>query len=69
MTEQEWAECADPWPMLDFLRGKTSRRKQRLFACTCCRRVWDTLPDEEDRRAVEAAEQHADGLLGEQHLR
>ena len=68
MTEQDWDDGTDPESMLEFLRGKASRRKQRLFACACCRRVWDTLPDEGDRRAVEAAEQHADGLLGEERL-
>lgn len=33
MTEQEWLECTDPIPMLEFLRDceRASRRKLRLF--------------------------------------
>jgi hypothetical protein len=37
MTEQDWLESDEPGRMLDYLRGKTSVRKLRLFACACCR--------------------------------
>jgi hypothetical protein len=68
MTEAEWMDCDDPQKMLDFVHGSVSNRKKRLFLVACCRRIWHLLSDEPWRRAVEAAERLADGLVTEQQL-
>ena len=39
MTEQEWMECADPTPMLEFLEWKPDDRKILLFGIDCCERI------------------------------
>jgi hypothetical protein len=77
MTETEWNECADPTPMLDFLRGKASDRKLRLFAVACCRRIWhyplDVMVDDEwatrVRNAVVVGEKYADREATEEQLK
>jgi hypothetical protein len=63
MTEAEWLAATDPTPMLQFLTGKASDRKLRLIAVACCRRIWHLLTNERSRRAVDATELCADGLL------
>lgn len=56
MTEREWLECTDPQEMLEFLRGKASERKLRLFTCAYCH------PILQENEAVQVAERFADGL-------
>jgi hypothetical protein len=68
MTEAGWLSCDDPRLMLDFLRGKVSRRKFRWFACACVRQVWHALIDERSVHAVEVAERHADGEASDEDL-
>jgi hypothetical protein len=63
MTEVDWLACADPKPMLAFLKRKASTRKFRLFAAELWRRRAGKLRTLADlRKAVEAAEAMADGL-------
>jgi hypothetical protein len=61
MTEAEWLECANPQSMLEFLQGKASERKLRLFACACSREIWPLLKHNNSRRAVEVTERYVDG--------
>ena len=68
MDETQWLTCNDPQPMLHHLRRRPSVRKLRLFAVAGCRRIWPLLTDARSRRAVEVAEQFADGRLGKREL-
>jgi hypothetical protein len=63
MTEQEWQACVLPWPLLEQLDSALGERKARLFLIACCRRAWPVFTDDRSRRAVEAAEQFADGAI------
>jgi hypothetical protein len=68
MTEAEWLACDDSIDMLLWPPGKTAGdRKLRLFACACCRRIWDVL-SEDNRSAVELAERYADGKASQKEL-
>ena len=61
MTEAEWLACNDPKPMLEFLHGKASERKLRLYACACARRVWDCFAKGKVPLPVGVSERFADG--------
>lgn len=70
MTEAEWLNGTDPESMLLFLQnsGRASDRRLRLFACACCREMWEYLSDERSRQVVEIAERMADGRATQEEL-
>src|SRR5947209_16617034 len=68
MTEAEWLAATNPYPMLESRCRRAPGRKLRLFACACARRLWHLLGDGPGRRAVEAAERHADGAADGREL-
>jgi hypothetical protein len=68
MTEAEWLECEDVRELLDYLVGRASSRKFRLFGTACCRRIWPLLVDERSRNAVSVAERYADGLAAKEEF-
>jgi hypothetical protein len=68
MDEAQWLACTDPAPMVVFLSGKASDRKVRLFACACCRHIWNWLPDQSNHDLVAAVENHPDGTFDDPQL-
>ena len=65
MTEAEWLASSSPTWLLSFLRERISNRKGRLFACACCRRASYLLKNEQIRKALDVAEDYADGLIAD----
>jgi hypothetical protein len=67
VTEAEWLACTDPQKMLEFLRGRASDRKLRLFACAFGRAVRGS-EHQLSPSTVAVAERYVDGLASEQDL-
>lgn len=69
MTKEEWSTSVDPDQMLLWVIGlDQTRRKSRLYACACCRRIWSLVTDLRSRDALEVAERYADGFASESEL-
>ena len=66
MTEGEWLACMRP--MLEFLRGRASERKLRLFACACVQRIAHLLDDDRSRWALRVASDYAEGRVTTEDL-
>jgi hypothetical protein len=67
-NESEWLACTDPLVLIQWEGPQATNRKLRLFACACCRLVWDRLTAPRTREAVEVAERFADGLVTAEDL-
>ncbi len=66
MTEAEWRACVDLEPLVKRAHRQKkllTDRKFRLFAIACVRAVWSRLACDNGRKAVEVAEQYADGSV------
>jgi biotin carboxyl carrier protein len=68
MTEAEWLAPYDPTPMLEFLRGKASDRKLRLFACAAAQEMRTHSIGRRKFMDTEPLEMAADTRLPEHHL-
>lgn len=70
MTAAKWDEATNFYSLfeyLDSIHPVLDRRKKHLFACACCRRVWEMFGDA-SKAAVEVAERFADGRATEGEL-
>jgi hypothetical protein len=70
-TEQLWLAYFHPAPLLKYMSRRASRRKIRLFACACARRVCKFLneSDSDSRTAIDASEDFADGLIPAERMK
>jgi hypothetical protein len=69
MTESEWLTCADPGEMYNLVGDAIGDRRLRLFGCDCVRGVWNDLPVQSLRDAIETCERIADGTATVEELR
>jgi hypothetical protein len=60
MTEQQWLECTDPRPMLEYFGEMRLEPRLRRLAVECCRRVRHLITEEVFRTAADAGEAFAD---------
>jgi hypothetical protein len=70
MTESQWLQCTSVDDLYLDRLASTPRpmRKLQLYACGCCRRIWEYIKDVRCRNAVEVAELYIDGLATEEQF-
>lgn len=70
MSEAEWRDNPHIFELIGFFESQVGNRRRRLFACACCRRVWNMLHQRVSAQViVELAEAFADGQASEAELR
>ena len=62
MTEEEWRAGTQTRGMVEFITGRGTARKLRLFGVACCRRISQFFKDERSGNLVDCAERYADGV-------
>jgi hypothetical protein len=67
LSEEEWLACADPLQLIDGHPTPLDERKLLLWACACCRQVWDVLASQR-QKAVLVTERYADNLASQGEL-
>lgn len=68
MTEADWLSCPDPNILQFYEPPGATARKLRLLACACCQRGELLFTDPRSRRALQLAEQYADGHVSGEKL-
>lgn len=61
MNNIKYKESDDIDALLAWAVEVATEKQLRLFACACCRRIWQAMTDERSRKAVEIAESYANG--------
>ncbi len=56
MDSARWLSCDDPRKLLEWVRGKATDRKLRLFACAFWRLWWHALADEDGEEDLESTQ-------------
>lgn len=65
MTQHKWLTSTNLRALMVLARDQIDERRLRLFACACCRNVWNRFIDPETVGIVALAEEFADGKVSE----
>ncbi len=68
MTEQEWLNCTDPAPMLEFVQGKVSDRKLRHIMVDYAHALLTWHHDAATREVITILDRYAEGRIAGEGL-
>lgn len=61
LNESRWCSSSNVGALWEHVTDCTTKRKNWLFACACCRRLPGYLESDADRLVLEAAERYVEG--------